>query len=276
MRFAACQLLVVVLAMFNRSLALAEWCEGFEDYPAGSIDGKGNTWDVKPVTGFGGDNHGAYGEVVTSPVHTGDHALRYRSVWAVFDQQGSWMRWINETGSEYDGLVDLSWWIRPTGDRDWFIDVEGWYWDAGIHTQTVCSLTTKYGTSPSSIDVRDATHGWVESLAEIPDGTWSRVSLQVDFSTSPDQYRIRMRDPFGWSEWFSSGTDTEYLRGLRFHAPHEDGQTSFYFDDLLIVPEPPALFLLASMVAVAVAAYTWRRWKQGAYSFDGRSQKEGR
>ncbi len=234
--------------------AFGDWTETFEDYQAessrnhadGSIAGKGYAWHVKPVTDNAGNRHGAYGQVVDSPVHTGSRALAYRSVSGEGDAEGSWMKWIDETEEMHDGRLNLSWWIYPGDDRDWFVDVDGWYWDSGVQTETLFTLTTQHNASAQTIDILREDGSWTETSATIPEETWSQVSVELDFATSPDQVRLFLGEASGWSDWYTLGSDTEYFRSLGFRAPSEADQTSFYVDDIKImpIPEPSTLLML--------------------------------
>ncbi len=248
--------------------AFGNWTETFEAYLAessrnnadGSIAGKGSAWHVKPVTDNAGNRHGAHGQVVEAPAHSGNRALAYRSVSGAGDTEGSWMKWVDETEEMHNGQVSLSWWIYPGDDRDWFVDVDGWYWDSGVQTETLFSLTTQHNASTSAIDILRGDGSWLETSATIPDDTWSQVSVELDFETSPDQVRLFLGQPSGWTDWYTLGSDTEYFDSLGFRAPNENDQTSFYVDDIMLMPIPePSTLLMLSMGAVMFLCWMRKR-----------------
>lgn len=245
------------------SLRAEYWSDDFETYSPGSIDGLGTTWDVQPVTGSPGTGGGARGNVITSPVHAGTKALE---IGAVYSFWGGWatVEWDNDTGTNFGDLTELSFWINPQ-NRAWYIDVDGWYFDGGLVTKSVASITTCYGSSSVAVDVNDI-GGWTEIPAFLHGSTWQQVFLQIDFDSSPDQARVRVGDSGDWYGWYTLGNDTDYFRTLRFTC-EQKGNTQFYFDDFAIssqpIPEPSTLILL-STAATALLGYVWRRRNHAA------------
>jgi len=231
------------------------WTEGFEAYPTGAIQGKGTTWYVEPG---GVDWGGAIGNVVTAPVHTGGKALQVGSQDSFWGGWGD-VWWDNDTGTQYGGQVQLSWWMNCTTNRYWYVDVDGWYYSGGVVSREIASITTRHGSANTWLDV-NTTGGWVETPAILPNDTWKHVFLEIDFSASPDVYRVRVGDSAAWYGPFTLGQDTQYLRTLRFTCGNINPATKFYFDDFSIVPEPRSFVLLAGGGIWALGfACRWRK-----------------
>jgi len=255
MRFSLSFLLALAFVFASQSEMRADyvWREGFEVYPAGSINTLGTTWYVEPA---GIDWGGAIGNVVTNPAHSGAKALQVGSVWSFW---GGWghVNWGNDTGTDYGGLVQLSWWM-DVQQRTWDIFVKGWYFDGGMVVREVAGLSTRMGTSNTTLDVKTS-GGWIELPAAIPFDAWRQVFLEIDLNSQPAKYRVRVGDAGPWYGWYTEDNRADYFRELSL-ASGNVGGTQFFMDEFTMTAVPePATFVLVATFALSGLPFLCRR-----------------
>jgi len=233
------------------------WTEGFESYPANSnIDGKDGTWSAL---------YPEYGTVRTAPypVHAGSRSLMATNGYGVAGYYYGPHWWDDTPSKPHGGLVALSWWMYVDAsyatDPHWRISVDGW------NGNTVAMIGNNEKGSKSSVDYQ-TTSGWFESFQDVVMNQWSHVSLQVDFSKNPDQYRFRVGDSGTWSNWLTlntTSTNEDYFRKINLAGGTSSEYAEVFYDDMSgsVVPEPGVPSLLCTLGLSGFALFGMRRRK---------------
>jgi hypothetical protein len=215
------------------SPALAEvfWTEGFEAYPNGSPDGRDTTWQA-----------GGWVEVVPGP-HSGNKSLELFVSHVIGN---GWARWFDDTPSApHGGLIEFSWWMLAQAPPHWTVIV------SGGNGGTVAQIANDQVGSLGTIDAWTPT-GWTETAAMVPADDWRNVSLQLDFASRPNRYRVHG----AWgdsSDWYTAASNEVSFRTIQM-STRAAMDVNLYFDDFSgsIVPEPSTLLLLATFGVAGV------------------------
>jgi len=149
--------------------------------------------------------------------------------------------WWNDTGWQPSGIQEIAFSVYPVNPMSLEIDFYGR--DAGGGAHLVTQLDTNAAGSPNSVDMYDATLGWVSGGALLTD-QWNRMTLQIDFDSPGDPYLLKVNNG-PWSGPFTNGSSDSFtVDRIRFWNWYYQGRV--YYDDFVWqVPEPATLSLLA-------------------------------